>query len=126
MPDNWSGGYDRLRYVAGLNPEVAAIIEQQLGWLHHIDTFWLDDGLYKLAETGRGSTEALRIAMGAPLGAGRHYHLAGDVSARCTLDRVTLMGNRGLGAVPTDAQLLVTGKPIKRRDHLDAMLKLVE
>lgn len=66
MPDNWSGGYDRLRYVAGLNPEVAAIIEQQLGWLHHIDTFWLDDGLYKLAETGRGSTEALRIAMALP------------------------------------------------------------
>ena len=41
-------------------------------------------------------------------------------------DRITLTGNRGLGAVPTDAELLVTGKPIKRRDHLDAMLKLVE
>ena len=41
-------------------------------------------------------------------------------------DRVTLTGNRGLGMIPTDAELLVTGKPIKRRDHLDAMLKLVE
>ena len=41
-------------------------------------------------------------------------------------DRVTLTGHRGLGAVPTDAELLVTGKPVKRRNHLDAMLKLVE
>ena len=41
-------------------------------------------------------------------------------------DRVTLTGNRGLGAVPTDAELQVTGKPIRRRDHLDAALQLVE
>ena len=41
-------------------------------------------------------------------------------------DRVTLTGNRGLGVVPADAELQVTGKPVKRRDHLDAMLKLVE
>ena len=41
-------------------------------------------------------------------------------------DRITLTGNRGGGGVPTDAELVVTGQPIKRRDHLDAMLKLVE
>ena len=41
-------------------------------------------------------------------------------------DRVTLTGNRGLGVIPTDAEMAVTGKPIRRRDHLDAMLKLVE
>ena len=40
-------------------------------------------------------------------------------------DRVTLTGNRGLGVIPTDAELQVTGKPIRRRDHLDAMLKLI-
>ena len=40
-------------------------------------------------------------------------------------DRVTLTGNRGVGVIPTDAELQVTGKPIRRRDHLDAMLKLI-
>ena len=30
----------------------------------------------------------------------------------------------GIEDVHADAELLVTGKPIKRRDHLDAMLKL--
>ncbi len=66
MPDNWWGGHDRLRYVAGMNPEVAAIMEQQLGWLYRIDTYWLDDGLYQLAEIGSGSTEALRVAVALP------------------------------------------------------------
>ena len=39
-------------------------------------------------------------------------------------DRVTLMRNRGPGAVPAD-EMVVTGKPVRRLHHLDAVLKLV-
>ena len=41
-------------------------------------------------------------------------------------DRVTLTGNRAGGALPTDEEMRVTGKPVRRRDHLDAMLRVVE